>query len=602
MSHRDLVGRWKINANNHLGTLELWFAQNAWNGRVRFDAHQQWEPLSNISFDAGNGELQFVRGIQLYAGTLAFDQVRGMFTQSGQPYDWHAVRFRSPFARIESTHPHLQFLATRAGDPDAPKILVLVEERLVGSLMATFGGGSSVLRRYFDDLQNEGWEVCAYRYDVRSHETGEQYHRHLPCEVLELYRCIREFYHASEGLLSGVILIGDFPAAGTLLVEDRLVGNTLQQHELDFFGVDAMLADPWGYWEWLPVAPMVEPGDERTLRLPFDEERNPRGALYPRNQWSAPGFVVFRHSEIGTRQPEVHHSQRDASRSGAVPQYWIGRITAAQAAWRTGPDGWKYSADEEIRLLVGYFDRNHIHRTTHRSRKGYIFLDRDFAGNWLNERNKMTAAIPQQEIVVHADSPSFGAADKASISNYLASFQQEFLVCQYTMHSDWLNHYFAAEAGQDVFPTAFPTVYASPGSNFSVDLSQGSVKASHLVAVPNKSPQSRFYLLDGCDAGAILHRPRSLTDGERISPATPLHRQYGAFVLGVTYLMHANGLAVLAHNVTNPAGDHTPIYQRWQQDECFGQGIMALMRAENDSRLPYYRNIVFGDPTLRLSY
>jgi hypothetical protein len=93
-----------------------------------------------------------------------------------------------------------------------------------------------------------------------------------------------------------------------------------------------------------------------------------------------------------------------------------------------------------------------------------------------------------------------------------------------------------------------------------------------------------------------------MIDGEHISPATPLNRQYGAQVLGVAYLIHGNGLAVLAHNVTNPVGDYTPIYNAFAQNGTFGDGVMALLVAENNAKLPYYRNVVFGDPTLRLAY
>ena len=63
-----------------------------------------------------------------------------------------------------------------------------------------------------------------------------------------------------------------------------------------------------------------------------------------------------------------------------------------------------------------------------------------------------------------------------------------------------------------------------------------------------------------------------------------------------------SGLAVLAHNVTNPPGDYTPIYDAWRQGRSFGDGLMTLMTNENNTRLPHYRNVVFGDPTLRLSY
>ncbi|MEJ7678931.1 MAG: hypothetical protein WKG06_13965 [Segetibacter sp.] len=99
------------------------------------------------------------------------------------------------------------------------------------------------------------------------------------------------------------------------------------------------------------------------------------------------------------------------------------------------------------------------------------------------------------------------------------------------------------------------------------------------------------------------HRSQYLVDGQKISPGTPLHRQYGAQNLAVTYLMRCNGLAILAHNVTNPPADYTPIIKRGSEDKCLGEGILQLMRSENFSNGPHlYRNIVFGDPTLKLSY
>lgn len=131
---------------------------------------------------------------------------------------------------------------------DARKVLVLVEERLHGGSLAPTTGGSNPLQRFLDDLRTEGWESFAYTYDVRSVETGERGHRRLPSEVLPLYRLIRSFYHASGGGFAGVVLVGDFPAAGTCSFEDRPAPNgPPEQHGLDYFGVDAMLADPFGY-------------------------------------------------------------------------------------------------------------------------------------------------------------------------------------------------------------------------------------------------------------------------------------------------------------------------------------------------------------------
>jgi hypothetical protein len=562
-------------------------------GRLWLDAHQVWEALSAVSFNTNTDELAFTRGTQRYTGKFAFDSLQGQFIDGARTYPWHAERAWPAEARQESARPRVRFLTARPGSPTSPRVLVLVEERLMGPLLAASGGGWSPFTRWLDDLQNEGWDAYAYTYDVRSEETGDRGHRHLPSEVLQLYRYIREFYFAGGNRLSGVVLVGDFPAAGICTFNDIPRGG---QGELDYFCVDGMLGDPFGYWEWLPIAPMVPPGSPQVLRLPYDQGLPPNFALYPRTQWSAPGFVLM-------RQSEVHHSQRDPNRYGADPKFWIGRLGLSQAAWRTGLQGWEWSETEEIQLLMDYFNRNHAHRTAPRTRRGYIFLDRDFAGGWQAERTKMSTAIPLANITVHADTAGFAGNQKASIANYVASFQQDYLVCQYVMHSDWLNHYFAAESGQDVFPVGFPTTYMSPGSGASISIMPSStVKEAHILAVPNKNAFSRFYLLGGCDVGAILFRPQFLVDGEKTSSSTPLNRQYGAHLLGTAYLAHAKGLAVLAHNVTNPPGDYTVLFQNLQQNKPFGEAALALMRAENNANQPYYRNVIFGDPTLKLSY
>jgi hypothetical protein len=266
----------------------------------------------------------------------------------------------------------------------------------------------------------------------------------------------------------------------------------------------------------------------------------------------------------------------------------------------------EYWEAEELRLLVDYFNRNHQHRTAPRQRRGFIFLDLDFAGGWQNERARMSTVIAQANIVVNADDNALAAAQQGTIANYLASFTQEFLVCQYMMHSDFLNHYFAAPQGAvDAVPAAFPQGFTSPGSTFSVPVPGGqtSIKALHHFVLPNRSSQPRFYLLGGCDVGDILHRPQYLVEGEKISSGTPLHRQHGAQGLAVAYLVRCNGLAVLAHNVTNPPADYSPVYNAWQQGKCLGDGVLQLMRNENVAGGPhFYRNSVFGDPTLKLSY
>jgi hypothetical protein len=439
MPYREAIGDWRIDANGYGGRLQLWIAGGAAAGRLWLDAHQTGEALSAVTYDSNTGTLTFTRGTQRYTGKFAFDSLAGNFVDGTRTYAWHAERVWPAETRQDSGRPRVRFLTARPGSPTSPRVLVLVEERLIGPLLATRGGGWSPLTRWFDDMQNEGWDVYAYSYDVRSDETGERGHRHLPSELLQLYRTIRNFYFAGDARLNGVVLVGDFPAAGICTFNDIPGGG---QGELDYFCVDVMLGDPFGYWEWQPLAPMVPPGSTQVFRLPYDQGLPPNFMLYPRTEWSAPGFVLM-------KQSEVHHSQRDPTRYGVDPKFWIGRLGVSQAAWRTGLDGFEWSETEEIRLLIDALNRNHTHRTTTRTRRGYIFLDKDFAGGWQGERTKMSAAVPVGNITVNADVPAFAANQKASIANYITSFQQDYVVCQYVMHSDWLNHYFAAESGHE---------------------------------------------------------------------------------------------------------------------------------------------------------
>lgn len=593
----DPSGYWFVDANGHLGTLLLWHSGGTWGGQFSLRG-ESIEALSSVVFDRGTGELQFSRPAsrQQFQGKLDFDVLKGKFTYEGQSYNWHAQWYLPALARIESTEPRVEMLSYRPGPPAAARVLVLIEERLVGGLLATLSNGVSSLSRWLDDLQNEGFEVCAYTYDVRSHEDGTPGHRHLPSEFMALYRYVCGFYHACDCMLSGVVLVGDFPAAGSRHFSEYSGPGT--QAEMDYFGVDAILADPWGYWPGLGTGALVRPGSLEVYREGYDEGLPPNGRLYPRSEWSAPGFWH-------TRQWEAHHLQRDPEKFGSEPQFWVGRITAAQVAFQTGPNGLTFSEDEEITLLAKYFARNHEHRTHTRERRGYIFLEQLQKGvepDWRGEQTKMATVIPPGNIVVHCDSPAFAAGRKASIANYLESFKEEYLICHCVMHSDYLNHYFSAESGQDQFPPTFPKSFSSVGSPFSVPLGRGSVQSTHLRAIPNISAAPRFYLLGGCDVGAILHRPQFLVEGQHISPGTPLRRQYGANLLGIAYLMYAQGLAVLAHNVTNPPGDYSPLYQTLHNDATIGDAILALMKSERASNLPHYRNILFGDPTLRLSY
>jgi hypothetical protein len=183
MQYREAVGDWRINANGFLGRLQLWMAGNAAAGRLWLDAHQVWEALTAVSFNTGTDELAFTRGSQRYSGKLAFDSFKGRFTEGPNSFNWHAERAWPAEARQERQDPRVGFLTARPGAPTSPRVLVLLEERLLGPMLAASGGGGSPFTRWLDDLQNEGWDAWAYTYDVRSDETGERGHRHLPSNV-----------------------------------------------------------------------------------------------------------------------------------------------------------------------------------------------------------------------------------------------------------------------------------------------------------------------------------------------------------------------------------------------------------------------------------
>lgn len=599
MTLNDILGTWRVAANNFPGDLRLWRDGSALAGVIKF-GNGPVEALQAVAF--ANDQLQFNRPgpAQRYTGQVRGDEIQGQFTEGSNSFPWSGWRVR-PLPELASDRPRARSIDFRAGLSGAPCVLIVVEERILGTLTAGLNNGVSLLSRFLDDLQNEGWEVAAYSYDVRSHESGERCHRHLPSEFLDLYRFVRQFYEVAQGALAGLLLAGDFPAAGIVGLGD-LEGGTGQQ-ELDYFGADAVLADPNGYWDQVGAAPMVPPGSSKFVPLPWDESRAPYGALYLRDQWSAPGFVAHLH-----RKWQVNHAERSSQQWVAEPKFWVGRITAAQSAWRTGQGGLEYSESEEMRLLVEYFHRNHQYRTTRdRVKRGYVFVDLDWAGSWATHRASMANAVPQANIVVNADTAPHDSTHRATVANYVGSFNQDFQVCHYIMHGDAQNHYFTSPPNApDSAPANFPQSFTSPGSAFSVAVPgfATSVKALHHFAMPNRAPSPRFYLLGGCGAGDILHRPRGLVDVEKISAVTPLHRQHGAQNLGVTYLMRCNGLAVLAHNTVNQPGDCGPIYQAWQQGKCMGEGVLQIMRNENVvGGIPNpYRNIVFGDPTLRLSY
>jgi hypothetical protein len=92
----ELVGDWRIDANGYTGKLELSSTQGMLIGRVWFDAHGVWEPLEEMYFDSGIGELSFTRpgANQTYRGRFQNDKLEGRFTQwSGHDYSTNAPTY-----------------------------------------------------------------------------------------------------------------------------------------------------------------------------------------------------------------------------------------------------------------------------------------------------------------------------------------------------------------------------------------------------------------------------------------------------------------------------------------------------------------------------
>ncbi len=98
----DLAGTWRIDAAGALGKLELSSTGGMLVGRAWFNAHGVWEPLEELYFDKGIGELSFTRpgAQQAYRGRLRDDKLEGRFIQgdgrgysaSSPMYAWTATR------------------------------------------------------------------------------------------------------------------------------------------------------------------------------------------------------------------------------------------------------------------------------------------------------------------------------------------------------------------------------------------------------------------------------------------------------------------------------------------------------------------------------
>ena len=92
-----LEGPWSIVANNQPGKLEFYLAGGVWAGRIWFDVLQQWDDLTNISFNPRTGHLKFYRPVygQEYYGTVSGKRIVGTFLPGGPTIvntSWEAWR------------------------------------------------------------------------------------------------------------------------------------------------------------------------------------------------------------------------------------------------------------------------------------------------------------------------------------------------------------------------------------------------------------------------------------------------------------------------------------------------------------------------------
>lgn len=88
----DLVGSWKINANNYEGKLEVSEKKGKLSGRMYYDVYKKWEPLSNVSFDGKILKAYRPGASQQYTGQLSGNSISGTFTYQGGTYNWNAEK------------------------------------------------------------------------------------------------------------------------------------------------------------------------------------------------------------------------------------------------------------------------------------------------------------------------------------------------------------------------------------------------------------------------------------------------------------------------------------------------------------------------------
>jgi len=97
----DVIGTWKINANNYPGKLEFTGTAGNLSARIYYDVAKKWEALADATYDTSTGKISFRRPwrgnpkFQVYNGELKGGSISGRFTDNNSPgksFPWSASR------------------------------------------------------------------------------------------------------------------------------------------------------------------------------------------------------------------------------------------------------------------------------------------------------------------------------------------------------------------------------------------------------------------------------------------------------------------------------------------------------------------------------
>jgi hypothetical protein len=307
------------------------------------------------------------------------------------------ARSHSPFDLDGDGHAELLAVEHLDGRGAAtnPRLVVLVEARLLAERPGIDDGLRRQLRarldRFVGDLAATGRRAELLAVDAARGE------RHQDGRTLLALRRLLIAFAQAPGTLDGAVLVGHFPDA--LLVRtcnwrrtDRveLTDHDGQRRTFDrwlrtvpenvAWKCDLVLADLDGNWEALWFE---QPQALPSVQAAFDGDVPPRGGPAVA---IATGAVTFRdafHLADGAvtadaaartvtiddddRDHETTASDRVRPNALAQPEISVSRIDARGVARTQASDGARGDEPDavlELRLLVDYFDRNHVYRTT----------------------------------------------------------------------------------------------------------------------------------------------------------------------------------------------------------------------------------------------